>query len=73
MWTRYDSQAGIFAYGFAGNGSTAGLPYAFYMKGVPWVANWMWQRFGTLQEVTPPPSTWDIPASCATADRCPGW
>jgi len=67
----YDKDAGIFNYGFLSN--TSGTPFAFYMKGVPWVANWMWQAFTNFQEVEPEASVWEIPAACATAVACPGW
>ena len=39
----YSSSAGIFNYGF--NAHT-GEPWAFYTKGVPWAAHWMWQKLG---------------------------
>lgn len=69
----YDNEAGIFAYGFTGTGPAAGTPFAFYMKGVPWIANWMWQIFSDFQPVVPPETTWEVPSACATATRCPGW
>jgi hypothetical protein len=73
MFTRYDNEAGIFNYGFDGSNEKMGVPFAFYMKGVPWVANWMWQRFSDFQAVAPAPSIWDIPPACAAAVACPGW
>lgn len=70
---RYDVDAGIFNYGFDASNEKMGVPYAFYMKGVPWIANWMWQRFYNFSAQTPPAETWTIPDSCASATRCPGW
>jgi hypothetical protein len=68
----YDKDAGIFSYGFVSNSTN--IPFAFYMKGVPWIANWMWQRFTNFQEnVVPPQNVWEIPAACQTATACPGW
>ena len=43
------------------------------MKGVPWIANWMWQKFSNFKDETPPASIWEIPAVCAKAVACPGW
>lgn len=63
--------AGVFSYGF--ETETANTPYAFYMKGVPWVANWMWQKFENFRDEFPPSSVWDIPPSCSAAVACPGW
>eukprot|EP00602_Paraphysomonas_sp_CaronLab_P008184 CAMPEP_0185017742 /NCGR_PEP_ID=MMETSP1103-20130426/656_1 /TAXON_ID=36769 /ORGANISM="Paraphysomonas bandaiensis, Strain Caron Lab Isolate" /LENGTH=223 /DNA_ID=CAMNT_0027547309 /DNA_START=179 /DNA_END=847 /DNA_ORIENTATION=+ len=67
----YDKDAGIFSYGFETN--SLSTPYAFYMKGVPWVANWMWQRFHDFNEEMPADDTWGVPSSCSTAVACPGW
>jgi len=66
----YDNEAGIFNYGF--NVLTK-QPYAFYMTGVPWIANWCWQPFSNFQEVVPDEHLWDLPAACDTAVACPGW
>jgi len=66
----FDLDAGIFNYGFNVANSE---PFAFYMKGVPWVANWMWQKFFEFKPVRPPASVWEIPPVCADAVRCPGW
>uniref|UniRef100_A0A7S2TPM8 Uncharacterized protein n=1 Tax=Lotharella oceanica TaxID=641309 RepID=A0A7S2TPM8_9EUKA len=66
----YDKDAGIFAYGFEDESS---VPHAFYMKGVPWLASWMYQRFAHFQAgVEPPASFWDLLQSCAGATACPG-
>ena len=65
----YDKDAGIFNYGFTSNST----PYVFYMKGVPWIANWMWQPFENFRTVAPPAEVWNIPHSCASATACPGW
>lgn len=70
---RYDKDAGIFSYGFDGSNEKMGVPFAFYMKGVPWIANWMWQRFDNFRADVPPADTWTIPSACASAVRCPGW
>ncbi len=67
----YDKDAGIFSYGFVSN--TTSIPFAFYMKGVPWIANWMWQSFYNFREIQPPNLVWEIPEACATAEACPGW
>jgi hypothetical protein len=66
----YDESAGIFNYGFS---ASTGLPFAFYMQGVPWVAQWMWQRFATPTATSPPAEVWEIPSSCLSAEPCPGW
>jgi hypothetical protein len=63
--------AGIFSYGF--ETESVSIPYAFYMKGVPWVANWMWQKFDNFRDELPNSSVWDIPPSCSAAVACPGW
>eukprot|EP00604_Paraphysomonas_vestita_P002380 CAMPEP_0174820604 /NCGR_PEP_ID=MMETSP1107-20130205/4536_1 /TAXON_ID=36770 /ORGANISM="Paraphysomonas vestita, Strain GFlagA" /LENGTH=223 /DNA_ID=CAMNT_0016036253 /DNA_START=236 /DNA_END=907 /DNA_ORIENTATION=- len=67
----YDKDAGIFSYGFETDKES--IPYAFYMKGVPWVANWMWQKFDNFRDDTPEASVWEIPAACSKAVACPGW
>lgn len=68
----YDKLAGPFAYGFD---SATGEPAQFYMMGVLASAPvWMVQRFFNFQPgQTPPPSTWDLPHTCAKASPCPGW
>jgi len=66
-----DKDAGIFSYGFVSE--TTSVPFAFYMKGIPWIANWMWQRFTDFKEEEPPASVWEIPEACNTAKVCPGW
>lgn len=66
----YDKDAGIFNYGFDHSTSD---PFAFYMKGVPYLANWMWQRFYEFKAIPPSPEVWTVPDSCATAIACPGW
>lgn len=63
--------AGIFSYGFETDSES--IPYAFYMKGVPWIANWMWQRFTNFRAEMPPEDVWTIPSACRTAVACPGW
>lgn len=69
----YDKDAGVFSYGFTSS-STESVPFAFYMKGVPWVANWMWQAFSDFKKnEMPPDEVWDIPAACGSAVACPGW
>jgi hypothetical protein len=67
----YDKDAGIFSYGF--RSETDNTPFAFYMKGVPWIANWMWQTFENFRPVTPPFYVWIIPEACHAAVACPGW
>jgi hypothetical protein len=67
----YDKDAGIFSYGFVSESENT--PYAFYMKGVPWIANWMWQSFTNFREETPSSDVWQIPAACEKAVACPGW
>jgi len=67
----YDKDAGIFSYGFVSESENT--PFAFYMKGVPWIANWMWQTFDNFRPVTPPFYVWIIPEACHTAVACPGW
>ena len=67
----YDKTAGIFNYGF--RATDDGVPHAFYMKGVPWIAQWMWQLFANFTTHKPPTSTWEVPAACKTAKACPGW
>lgn len=52
------------------------LCYVFFSQGVPWIANWMWQRFydyKTDADAVIHPSVWEIPAACETAVACPGW
>lgn len=66
----YDKDAGVFNYGFSVESTR---PYGFYMMGVPWVANWMWQLFSNFREVVPDAHLWDLPTECATAAACPGW
>jgi len=66
----HDVFAGIFNYGF---NTITKRPHAFYMKGVPWIAQWMWQPFYNFVEETPSESLWDVPVECATAIACPGW
>jgi len=66
----YDKDAGIFNYGFQAN---EGVPYAFYMTGVPWIANWCWQKFYSFSETIPDDHLWDLPSDCSNAQRCPGW
>eukprot|EP00052_Salpingoeca_macrocollata_P034191 m.10791 g.10791 ORF g.10791 m.10791 type:complete len:285 (-) comp6093_c0_seq1:216-1070(-) len=66
----WDKDAGIFNYGFD---AVSSEPFAFYMKGVPWIAQWMWQRFHNFTATVPPASTWVLPDSCSTAVACPGW
>ncbi len=48
-------------------------PGVFYMKGVPWIANWMWQAFSGFAPVAPPASVFTVPDECAAAVACPGW
>jgi hypothetical protein len=67
----YDKDAGIFSYGFETD--SVSTPFAFYMKGVPWIANWMWQAFSNFRPELPPADVWEIPESCAAAVACPGW
>lgn len=67
----YDKDAGIFSYGFLTESENT--PFAFYMKGVPWIANWMWQSFKNFRPELPPADVWVIPDSCRTAVACPGW
>ena len=68
----YDKDAGIFSYGF--KTESENTPFAFYMKGVPWIANWMWQTFYDYQPNTLPPNeVWKIPKDCQSAVACPGW
>jgi len=66
----YDNEAGIFNYGFSVDTK---IPYGFYMMGVPWIANWMWQSFSNFQEVVPDEHLWDLPNECFSAIACPGW
>jgi len=67
----WDKEAGIFAYGF--EGKSVDVPFAFYMKGVPWMAAWMWQRFQNFERVEPDPAVWELPKTCEIARPCPGW
>merc|ERR1712080_668121 len=67
----WDKEAGIFAYGF--EAENVDVPYAFYMKGVPGIAAWMWQRFQNLRRVEPDLTVWQLPEACETARPCPGW
>lgn len=67
----YDKDAGIFSYGFVSESENT--PFAFYMKGVPWIANWMWQSFDNFRPEIPPFYIWFIPNSCHNAVACPGW
>ncbi|KAL6048270.1 AMOP domain-containing protein [Balamuthia mandrillaris] len=71
----WDKDAGIFNYGFQGTDSEVAPPFAFYMKGVPWIANWMWQRFSNFSATTPDPSVWNLPPACFAdgVGPCPGW
>eukprot|EP00466_Bigelowiella_natans_P010530 jgi/Bigna1/147365/aug1.143_g22073 len=67
----HDKDAGIFAYGFEAESS---VPHAFYMKGVPWIANWMYQRFFDFKpNASIPEDFWTVPESCNLAKACPGW
>jgi hypothetical protein len=69
-----DKDAGIFSYGFISESvDEDSIPFAFYMKGTPWVANWMWQAFSGFTKEEPPASVWEIPAACDEATACPGW
>lgn len=43
------------------------------LQGIPWIANWMWQRFENFLPDTPPEQVWVIPPSCSAAEACPGW
>lgn len=63
--------AGVFSYGFVAESKST--PFAFYMKGVPWIANWMWQSFANFREELPPAEVWEVPAACEKAVACPGW
>jgi hypothetical protein len=66
----FDKDAGIFNYGFDVKNE---VPFAFYMKGVPWIANWMWQKFYDFETVVPSSDVWKLPKACDAATRCPGW
>jgi hypothetical protein len=65
-----DKDAGIFSYGFD---AVTSEPFAFYMKGVPYLASWMWQRFFEFNPIEPQHEVWSIPDACAQATACPGW
>jgi len=66
----YDKDAGIFNYGFDADTS---VPFAFYMTGVPWLANWCWQKFDNFSPEVPEDQFFDVPTECEGAIRCPGW
>merc|ERR1712228_269133 len=55
----WDNDAGIFNYGFKAD--TRDVPFAFYMKGVPQIAEWMWQKFYNLSRGEPQMHIWEIP------------
>eukprot|EP00164_Ancoracysta_twista_P006609 GFYU01009233.1.p1 GENE.GFYU01009233.1~~GFYU01009233.1.p1 ORF type:complete len:341 (-),score=75.81 GFYU01009233.1:47-1069(-) len=67
----YDQDAGPFCYSF---NTHTGAPTSFMMKGVPWLASWLWQKFYNFQpDVQPSEDTWELPDSCSVATACPGW
>lgn len=43
------------------------VPAAFWFAAID---GWTWQAFTNFRPALPPADTWEVPASCATAQQC---
>lgn len=68
------NDSGIFSFGFLNNSPKEyGIPFAFYFRGIPWIANWCYQLFSNFTIEEPNNNVWTLPDACSSAQACPGW
>lgn len=66
--------AGVFSYGFRDDSpKDYGVPYGFYMHGLPPSGYWCYQKFDNFTLNKPNDNVWDVPDACKFATHCPGW